>query len=357
MAKLGSTTVTGNLSVSGTINGYKLAESARRGVDTAISSGSTSTNIPTTKAIVDYVNSAINSWNSSHKATLSVNGPTVTTSAGYYAASESKTVGNGAYSAAAGGSEATPVVVNTKATATGFAFASSGSYYITTDGTQSAGSVTATATAKIDKTGWLTTDNKTANASISTSATINTKKYYLPVGTISTGTSAKSGWTTNTSAVVPANGYLYIGAGYYPNTQISLATLIPDDSSLSNNAGNEHILSGYEAYDTDGNRLVGTITRLDRNDDNSAKDLNRHYNYKYSDGTTNKDYYTKTNTGFGNVGPGHLADTWYIKKGAFTYSSSTAANAAVVTVSTDGWFDKQTVCKIDSDGETLVITV
>ena len=358
MAKLGSTTVTGNLSVSGTINGYKLAESARRGVDTAISTGSTSTNIPTTKAIVDYVNSAINSWNSSHKATLSVNGPTVTTSAGYYAAATSKTVGNGAYSAAAGGSEATKVTVNTNATATGFTFASSGSYYITTNGTQaSAGSVNATATAKIDTAGWLTAGNKSASAKVSTNATINTNKYYLPVGTISTGSSAKSGWTTNTSAVIPANGYLYISAGYYPNTQISLATLIPDDRNFPN-AGNGRIVSGFEAYDTNGAKLVGTIARLDRKDDkaDTPENLNRHYKYKYPDGT-DKDYYTQDNNGLGNIGPGHLADTWYIKKGAFTYSSSTAANAAVVTVSTDGWFDKQTVCKIDSDGETLVINV
>ena len=367
MAKLGSTTVTGNLSVSGTINGYKLAESARRGVDTAISSGSTSTNIPTTKAIVDYVNSAIKSWNSSHKATLSVSGPTVTTSAGYYAAAESKTVNPGEYSAAAGGSEATPVVVNTKAKATGFAFASGSTpYYITTDGEEispgkkySDGSVTATATAKINKTGWLTTGNKPASATISTSATVKTKTYYIPTGTISTGSSAKTGsdWKTNTSAVVPANGYLYISAGYYPNTQISLATLIPDDGNFPN-AGNGRILSKFEAYDTNGAKLVGTIARLDRKDDkaDTPENLNSHYNYKYPDGTK-KDYYTQDNNGLGNIGPGHLADTWYIKKGAFTYSSSTAANAAVVTVSTDGWFDKQTVCKIDSDGETLVINV
>lgn len=340
MAKLGSTTVTGNLSVSGTINGYKLAESARRGVDTAISSGSTSTNIPTTKAIVDYVNSAIKSWNSSHKATLSVNGPTVTTSAGYYAKSESKTVKSGTYSAAAGGSEASPVIVNTKADATGFTFAASGStpYYITTKGDQhSAGSVTATATAKIDTAGWLNTGNKSATATVSTSATINTKAYYIPTGTISTGSSAKTGsdWTTNTSAVIPANGYLYISAGYYPNTQISLATLIPDDSSLPN-AGNGHILSGYEAYDTNGNKLKGTIKKI----------------------TPNPDYYTTGTVGYGPIGPGYLDKTWRIIKGAFTYSSSsTAANAAIVTVSTAGWFEKQTVCKIDSDGETLVINV
>ena len=338
MAKLGSTTVTGNLSVSGTINGYKLAESARRGVDTAISSGSTSTNIPTTKAIVDYVNSAIKSWNSSHKATLSVNGPTVTTSAGYYAAAESKTVGNGAYSAAAGGSETKKPNVSVSATATGFDFVTgsdSWPYYITVSGAQSSdGSVNATSTATISTAGWLTTGNKSASKTIKTGATVTGRTYYIPTGTISTGTSAKSGWTTNTSAVVPANGYLYISAGYYPNTQISLATLIPDDSSLTN-AGNGHILSGYEAYDTNGNKLKGTIATI-----------------------TPGSCYTTTNTGIGPIGPGYLDRTWYIKAGAFTYTPSTTANAAVVTVSTAGWFEKdRVVCKIDSDGETLVINV
>lgn len=337
MAKLGSTTVTGNLSVSGTINGYKLAESARRGVDTAISSGSTSTNIPTTKAIVDYVNSAINSWNSSHKATLSVNGPTVTTSAGYYAAAESKTVGNGAYSAAAGGSETKKPNVSVSATATGFDFVTgsdSWPYYITVSGTQSsAGSVNATSTATISTTGWLTAGNKSASKTITTGATVTGGKYYIPTGTISTGTSAKSGWTTNTSAVVPANGYLYISAGFYPNTQISLATLIPDDSSLSN-AGTGHILSGYEAYDTNGNKLVGTIATI-----------------------TPDSWCTTTNTGVGPIGPGYLDRAWYIKKGDFTYTASTTANAAVVTVSTAGWISTKTVCSIDSDGETLVINV
>lgn len=343
MAKLGSTTVTGNLSVSGTINGYKLAESARRGVDTAISKGSTSTNIPTTKAIVDYVNSAINSWNSSHKATLSVSGPTVTTTAGYYAAATSKTVGNGAYSAAAGGSETKKPNISVSATATGFDFVAKSSnspYYITVSGTQSsAGSVNATGTATVSTAGWLATGNKSASKTIATGATASAAadsdggKYYIPTGTISAGTSAKSGWVTNTSAEVPANGYLYIGAGFYPNTQISLATLIPDDNGLSN-AGTGHILENFEAYDTNGNKLVGTIKTI-----------------------TPNSWCTTTNTGIGPIGPGYLADSWYIKKGDFSYTASTTANAAVVTVSTAGWISTKTVCSIDSDGETLVINV
>ena len=341
MAKLGSTTVTGNLSVSGTINGYKLAESARRGVDTAIASGSTSTNIPTTKAIVDYVNSKISAWNSANKATLSVSGKTVTTTPGYYAATTSKSVSDGAYSAAAGGSETTKAVVTVSAAATGFSFVTGSKdwpYYITVSGAQkSAGSVNATGTATISTTGWLTAGNKSASKAIATGATasaaVDGGKYYITTGTISTGSSAKSDWVTNTSAVVPANGYLYIGAGFYPNTQISLATLIPDYSSLPN-AGNGHILSGYEAYYTNGNKLKGTIATI-----------------------TPGSCYTTTNTGIGPIGPGYLNKTWYIKAGAFTYTASTTASAAVVTVSTAGWIGTKTVCSIDSDGETLVINV
>ena len=83
----------------------------------------------------------------------------------------------------------------------------------------------------------------------------------VDTGTISTGTTSKSGYTNNTTAAVPANGYLYINAGYFPNTQISLATLIPDSNTTD--ALNNNILAGYEAFDTAGNRLVGTIATYD----------------------------------------------------------------------------------------------
>lgn len=85
----------------------------------------------------------------------------------------------------------------------------------------------------------------------------------IEAGTISTGATAKTGWETNTTAVVPAEGYLYIGAGYYPNTQISLATLIPDSTDYPNVTITDQILAGYEAYDTDGKRLVGTLATYD----------------------------------------------------------------------------------------------
>ncbi len=101
---------------------------------------------------------------------------------------------------------------------------------------------------KSNKAGWI--DN---NVTVAT----------IEAGTISTGTTAKTGWETNTTAVVPEQGYLYIGAGYYPNTQISLATLIPDNTDYPNVTVTDQILAGYEAYDTDGKRLVGTLATYD----------------------------------------------------------------------------------------------
>ena len=99
-----------------------------------------------------------------------------------------------------------------------------------------------------DQAGWV--DANTVTGTVST-------------GTISVGTTAQSGWTTNTTAVVPAEGYLYIGAGYYPNTQISLSTLIPDDTDYPNITATNQILSGFEAYDTNGKKYIGTLATYD----------------------------------------------------------------------------------------------
>lgn len=67
-------------------------------------------------------------------------------------------------------------------------------------------------------------------------------------------------YTPNTDAntVIPANGSLYINEGWYPATSISLGQLIPDDANVAN-AGSDQIRAGYEAYNTDGSQLIGTI--------------------------------------------------------------------------------------------------
>ena len=102
-----------------------------------------------------------------------------------------------------------------------------------------------------------------------TTGTVSVSEGYVPSGGLSLNiergsinsgaTSKEADGYVNNNTVVPEKGYLYINAGYHPNTQISLATLIPDDTEYSNATSNQ-MLFGYEAYDTNGNKLVGTIT-------------------------------------------------------------------------------------------------
>ena len=132
----------------------------------------------------------------------------------------------------------------------------------------------------VGNTGWIE-QGTTANSSVDTkyiklntatitqsleNGTVTVTEGYVPVsgfsanfgrGTISSGTTSREGHADDNTEV-PANGYLYLSAGYYPNTQIALSTMIPDDVEYTN-AGVDTILSGYEAYDSNSNKLVGTI--------------------------------------------------------------------------------------------------
>lgn len=66
---------------------------------------------------------------------------------------------------------------------------------------------------------------------------------------------------TETKTILPAGGYLYLNKGWFDDTKISLGHLIPDDVNYTN-AGVAHILSGYEAYDTNGTKLIGTMATV-----------------------------------------------------------------------------------------------
>lgn len=143
-------------------------------------------------------------------------------------------------------------------------------YYITIQGSGSASVGTAgwIAAGTSKSSNKLTRYLKLNSASTTfNGATVTVSEGYVPstglqvtigAGTITTGSASLDGYVNNTDAIVPANGYLYINAGYHPNTQISLGTLIPDDSNLTN-AGTDKILSGFEAYSSSGTKLVGTI--------------------------------------------------------------------------------------------------
>lgn len=93
------------------------------------------------------------------------------------------------------------------------------------------------------------------NIEVTVDATVNVQE-----GTLNKTASPNVTYVNNTdpSTVIPANGALYINEGWFPNTMIELGHLIPDDADYDN-AGSSHIRTGFEAYDTNGNKLIGTI--------------------------------------------------------------------------------------------------
>lgn len=154
-------------------------------------------------------------------------------------------------------------------------------------------------------------------------------KTNTPTVTDSTGLATlqatDSGYTSATK-VVPSGGALVLPSGWYDNTYITLADLIPDIAS--NDAANGNILKGYKAYDEQGNVLTGTIETR----------------------TPDTTYYTTANTGLGKIeGPGYIANTAYIKQGALNYASMSVGNAfkpTISVVSTDGTNDGKNIATV-----------
>lgn len=110
--------------------------------------------------------------------------------------------------------------------------------------------------------------------SSATTITLGTKDTYVlenidvvvkpHIGSFNNQASNNITYTEDTSAatVIPSGGYLYLNQGWFENTKISLGHLIPDDVEYTN-AGVLEILSGYEAYDTNGQKLIGTMATVD----------------------------------------------------------------------------------------------
>lgn len=94
------------------------------------------------------------------------------------------------------------------------------------------------------------------NVSASASATPGTFANSVPSAQQSSYTELTA--QTNPELEIPADGYLYMSGGWYPKQKIALGTFIPDDTGLTN-AGTDQIRHNYEAYDTDGHKLVGTM--------------------------------------------------------------------------------------------------
>lgn len=89
-------------------------------------------------------------------------------------------------------------------------------------------------------------------------------------GTISNGTISAvasdpgSTYTNKTDIIIPSGGWLKLTAGYYGNTRISLATLVPDSATLVVVSGKSKWLHpNYTAYDNDGSLIAGDMDIYD----------------------------------------------------------------------------------------------
>ena len=100
------------------------------------------------------------------------------------------------------------------------------------------------AAATIYSNGWITA--QTIDPAIFSNQPLNSKVEYVDIS------------DTTEAPILISNDYLYINRGFVDDLKISLAKLVPDGASSALAGG--HILSGYSAYNNDGQLIAGTIT-------------------------------------------------------------------------------------------------
>lgn len=139
----------------------------------------------------------------------------------------------------------------------------SSGYYIAVQSEADSASITAAAAVTSAGYGTTTEGQYTTSGDSETVTVTASAKTYVPITSGSLANSATSNVTysdlSSSGPIVPSEGYLYINEGYYPNSKISLARLVPDDATITYASGAGYMLSGQSAYDSDGKLVVGTI--------------------------------------------------------------------------------------------------
>ena len=166
-----------------------------------------------------------------------------------------------------GGSAVTPVIsknaaTNVTASAATTSQPASG-FYVAVGSAADSSSVTAAAA--VTSAGYgTTTSGQYTTVGDSATVTVNASDVtYVPIQSGSLANSATSQVTytdlSSSAPIVPSEGYLYINEGYYANSKVSLARLVPDDATITYASGAGYMLDGQSAYDSDGKLVVGTI--------------------------------------------------------------------------------------------------
>ena len=173
-----------------------------------------------------------------------------------------------------GGSAVTPVISKNAATNVDASAATTtkptSGFYVAVGSAANSSSVTAAAA--VTSAGYgTTTSGQYTTAGDSKTVTVNASAVtYVPIAagelanTPATGKQATDyADLSSTGPIIPSAGYLYIEEGYYADSRISLARLVPDQATITPATGANYILSGQSAYDSDGSLIVGTISTYD----------------------------------------------------------------------------------------------
>lgn len=136
-------------------------------------------------------------------------------------------------------------------------------FYVAVD--SASATTTLTATPSVTSAGYGTTTDGQYTASTDTeTVTMNASATtFVPIQSGSLANAATTGKTysdlSSSGPIVPSEGYLYINEGYYADSKISLARLVPDDATITYASGAGYMLAGQSAYDKDAKLVVGTI--------------------------------------------------------------------------------------------------
>ena len=169
-----------------------------------------------------------------------------------------------------GGNAVTPVIsknaaTNVEASAATTTQPSSG-FYVAVETAADSSSVTAAAAVTSAGYGTTTAGQYTAVGDSATVTVNGSGTTYVPIASGALGNAASSGKQatdysdiSSTAPIIPSAGYLYINEGYYANSRVSLARLVPDEATITAATGADYMLNGQSAYDADGALVVGTI--------------------------------------------------------------------------------------------------
>lgn len=287
-----TTTVTGKVSAAG----YGNTEHYQADAATTIKGGSkaaTTAYVPITTGVVESGTATISTVTHTYDSesgkfdiagSANVSAPTATTS-GYVG------VGGGTLSAKTNGATVdaqvdkigiraditadttfTPVISKNAATNVNASAATTSQpatgHYVAVNTAQLTGGISAVASVTSAGYGTATSGQYTAAAADTETITVNgSATTYIPIpdGTLSNAASAGVSYVdlSTTAPIIPSEGALYIGEGYYAASKIDLARLVPDEATIVAATGAAYILQGQSAYDKDSKLVTGTIPTYD----------------------------------------------------------------------------------------------